>query len=79
MGFSGSAPENKPAAAPVAAAPAASAAPAAAGNDVIAVIAAAIAACAGGEAVACVPRLRSNEGWTSYARVEGVTIRNQVF
>lgn len=77
MGFSGSAPENKPAAVPVQA-PAAQAAPTAAGNDIIAVIAAAIAASLGSETLACIPR-RPNGNWGDYARAEATTIRSRMF
>ena len=78
MGFSGSAPENKPAA------PAATqeAAPVAVqqNDDIIAVIAAAIAACGGAsEQIAHIVRLNGGKGWTNYSKVEGVTIRNQMF
>ncbi len=79
MGFSGSAPENKPQAAPAAAPAAAAPVPVANNNEIIAVIAAAIAACAGGETIASIQRLNSSEGWTNYARIEAVTTRNQMF
>ena len=78
MRFSGSAPENKPQAAPAAAAPVA-AAPAANNNEIIAVIAAAIAACAGGEQIASIKRLGSSASWTNYGRIEAVTVRDPMF
>lgn len=78
MGFSGTAPENKPQAAapagPTVAAPAA-----ANNNEIIAVIAAAIAACAGGEQIASIKRLSSSASWTNYSRIEAVTTREQMF
>lgn len=79
MGFSGSAPAKPP---ETVAAPAAAPAPVAANkndNVIAAVIAAAIAACDGGEELACVNRMSACSGWTNYARIEGVTIRNQMF
>ena len=93
MGFSGSAPENKPAAAPAPAAPAVKKVTAA-NDDIIAVIAGAVAAstdeviavlaavsaiCTEETYIAQIGRLHGGKHWTKYAKVEGATIRNQMF
>ena len=94
MGFFGSAPEKQP----QTASPAPAAVPAKKAtqtDDVMAVIAAAVAACAddgriaaiaaaiaictGGGTVACIKRLDSTASWTKYARVAAVTARNEMF
>ncbi len=81
MGFFGSAPEKKEEKPKKAAAPAAvEAAPAASNNDIIAVIAAAVAACGySATQIACISRLGGGASWTSYSRVEAVTVRKEMF
>ena len=93
MGFSGSAPENKPqAAAATPSAPVAGKATdnneviaviaatlAASTDEVIAVIAAAMAICTGEEYIAQIGRLKGSKSWTNYAKMEGTTVRNQMF
>jgi hypothetical protein len=79
MGFSGSAPQENTAAAPApaAAAPVA-AAPAGPSGDVIAVIAAAIAAYDNAGANPVIGRLGGST-WGSYARVEAVIARKEMY
>ena len=95
MGFSGSAPENKPQASTPAATQATPAVEkaidnneviavlaatlAASTDEVIAVIAATMAICTGEEYIAHIGRLNGGKSWTNYAKMESATIRNQMF